>query len=107
MQQIDAHQPVGVTPKHAAPDPHRWNARDVGAVAEGGPNQIELIFDAPDAAMEGTDIKLALEFAAAEGGVALRVDRLLQFKRGCIGGIDARCFIAGTAGQPAEDEAIE
>ena len=79
MQQIDAHEPVAVAPVHAAADTHRRNAGNVGAIGEGGANDIELVLDAPDAAMKRPDVVLALEFAAAENGVALRIDRLVQF----------------------------
>ena len=79
VQQVDAHQPVGVAPVQPAAGAHRRNARHVGAVGEGGADDVELVLDAPDAAVERADIELALEFAAAEHRVLLRVDRLLQF----------------------------
>ncbi len=53
--------------------------------------------------LSGADVQLALEFAAAEGGVALRVDRLVQFKRaGRIGRADAGDILAGVAGEAAD-----
>src|SRR5258706_9193637 len=62
MQQVDACEPVGLAPIDAAADPYRRNPRHVGAVGEGGADDIELILDAPDAAMERPDIELTLEF---------------------------------------------
>src|SRR6266545_823397 len=76
VQQVDPREPVGIAPEQAATDTHRRNARNVGTVAEGCAHHVELVLDAPDAAVERTDIQLALEFTAAEGGVALRIDRL-------------------------------
>ena len=52
MQQIDAYQPIGVTPIRAASDAHRRNPGNVGAIGEGGANDIELILDAPSAAVK-------------------------------------------------------
>jgi hypothetical protein len=61
-----------------------------------GAHHIELVLDAPDAAVERADIQLALELAAAEGGVALRIDRLVQLKRTSrIGGADTGDIVAG------------
>ena len=42
---------------------------------------IPASIDAPDAAVERPDVQLALEFATPEGGVALRIDRLVQLER--------------------------
>ena len=92
---------------HAAADPHRRNARHVGAVGEGGAHDVELVLDAPDAAVTSARHRLALEFAAAENRVALRIDRLLQLAAVRIAAVDASVVVAGVAGQPAEDEAVE
>ena len=77
VQQVDPRQPVGIAPEQAAADSYRRNARNIGAVAEGRAYHIELVLDAPDAAVERPDVQLALEFAATESGVTLRIDRLL------------------------------
>ena len=66
----------------AAADPYRRNPGNVGAVSKGGAHDVELVLNAPDTAIERPDIELALEFGAAERGVALRINRLLQVKRG-------------------------
>src|ERR1700738_5379796 len=50
MQQVDACQPIGVTPEHASADAHRGNPRNVGAIGEGSANDIELILNAPSTA---------------------------------------------------------
>ena len=77
MQQVDLCQPIGIAPEQAAADSHRRNSRNIGAVAKGRAHDIELALDAPDAAVERPDVQLALEFAATESGVTLRIDRLL------------------------------
>src|SRR5204862_3995115 len=71
-----------------------------------------LILDAERAHPERHHVVLALEFDAAEGGVALRIERLLQFASGGArraerpgAGIDR--FIAGLTGQGPEDEPVE
>ena len=51
MQQVDAYQPIGVTPERAAADAHRGNPRNVGAIGEGGANNVKLILDAPNTAI--------------------------------------------------------
>src|SRR4029453_11976701 len=81
VPQVDPRHPVGIPPEQSAAGPHRRDSRNVGAVAEGRAHHIELVFDAPDAAVEWADIQLALEFATAKGGVALRIDRLVQLER--------------------------
>jgi len=73
-----------------------------------GAYDIELVLDAPDAAVERADVELALEFTAAERGVALRINRLPQVKRVGIGDIHTSgTTVACVAVQPAEDEAVE
>src|SRR3954470_11598616 len=64
VQQVDPRQPVGIAPEQAAAHTYRRDARNVGAVAEGCAYDIELVLDAPDAAIERPDIQLALELAA-------------------------------------------
>src|SRR5205085_1896982 len=74
-------------------------------VGEGRADDVELVLDAPDAAMEWADIELALEFAAAKNRVALRVDGLPQFGGEIAAGIEI--VVAHYAGEPAEDEIVE
>src|SRR6188768_2235569 len=51
---------------------------------------------------------MALELAAAEGGVALRIDRLVQLeRRGRVGRAHAGDILAGVAGETTIDEAVE
>ena len=108
MQQVIAREPVGIAPEQAATHTYRRNARDVGAVAEGRAYDIELVLDAPDAAVERPDVQLALEFAATESGVALRIGRLVKLEgRRRVGRTDASDILAGVAGQPTENEAVE
>src|SRR5947199_104599 len=81
----------------------RRDARHVGAVGEGGADHVELGLDAPDAAVKRADIELALELAAAEHGVALRVDRLIEFEaRAQL----TRTLVTRISCQPAEYEAV-
>src|SRR3954447_20005978 len=105
MQQVDAREPVSVAIERAAAEPHRRNARHVGAVGEGRAHQVELALYAPHAVEHARDIVLGLEFAAAEDRVALRVDRLIELGRGIAAALESR--IAHYAGEPAENEALE
>src|SRR6476620_5032128 len=108
VQQVDAHEPVAVAPVEAAADAHWWNPGHVGAVGEGGADDVELVLDAPDTAIERPDVELALEFGAAERGVALRINRLPQVEPVGIGNIHTSgTTVACVAVQPAEDEAVE
>jgi hypothetical protein len=67
-----------------------------------------LAFDAPDAAVKLRDIELALEFAAAEGGVTLRIDRLVEFeRRSRIRRTDAGDVLTAVAGQAPIDKTVE
>src|SRR5205085_4275985 len=79
VQQEDAREPVVVAIKEAAADAHRRNARHVGAVRESGAHHVELVFDAPPAAPDAMNVELALELGAAEGRVALRIQRFVEF----------------------------
>src|ERR1051325_7670075 len=76
VDQVDAREPVAVAIKEAAAEPHRWDARDVGAVVEGRAHDIELALEAPHAAQRLRDIVLCLQFATAKYRVLLRIDRL-------------------------------
>ncbi len=108
VQQVDSRQPVGIAPEQAAADAHRRNPRNIGAVAEGRTHDVELVFDTPDTAMERPDIQLALELAAAEGGVALRIDRLVELEwKSRIGRADAGDILAGVARETTVNEPIE
>src|SRR5207237_6550848 len=107
MQQIEANQPVCITPEHAAACPHRRNPRYVAAVRESGADHVELALDARCAAVDFRDIELALEFAAAEDGVALRVNRLLQSIGRVAVAAGSKIVGAHRAGEPAEDEIAE
>src|SRR4030095_16232007 len=98
------HQPVGVAPVEAAAGAHWRNARHVRAVGKGGADDIELVFHTPDAPVERADVELTLEFGAAKYGVALRVDRLIEFEaRAQL----TRTLVTRISCQPAEYEAIE
>lgn len=66
--------------QQAAADAHRRHPGSIGAVAEGRAHNVELVFNAPDAAMERPGIQLVLELAAAEGSVSLRADRLVELE---------------------------
>ena len=75
---------------------------------KGGAHDVVLSVDAPDAAPERRHVELCLDLAAAEGGVALRIDRLVQLAAGpeerCAGAA-LDILVAGLAGQASEDEA--
>src|SRR6267154_115575 len=72
VQQVDAGKPIGVTIEEAAAEALRRNARHVGAVGEGGTDDVPLAFDAPYPLPERRHFVLELELAAAEGRVLLR-----------------------------------
>ena len=62
----------------AAAEAHRRDARHVGAVGERRAHHVELVLDAPTCRSRAARRRLALELAAAEDRVALRIDRLLE-----------------------------
>jgi hypothetical protein len=98
--------PVGIAPEQAAADSHRRDARDIGAVAEGRAHHVELVLDAPDAAGERADVQLALESPPRKVGVALRIDRLVQFKRKA-GSAGPTQRLLRVAGEATVNEAVE
>ena len=95
---------LSVAPEHAAADAHRRNARHIGAVGEGRAHEIGLGSRRPNMPVQtGSTSYLALEFAAAEDRVALRIDRLVQVAARP-GSAGAGVAVAGIAGEIAEDE---
>src|SRR4051794_28453399 len=107
MQQVDANQPVGIAPEQAAADTDRRDPRDVGAVGEGGANDVELVLDAPCPTIKLRHIELTLEFASAEDGVALRIDGLLALVGGVAVAAGVEIVAAHHAGEPPENEVVE
>src|SRR6476661_7872436 len=105
MQQLDARKPIGVAPVQPSTNTHRWNSRDVAAVGESCSHHIELILDPKEATANWQGIPLALELAATENRIGLRIDRLVEVA--CVGTADCRVRIAGVARQPSKDEALE
>ena len=57
--------------------------------------------------MEGADVELALDFAAAEHGVALRIHRLIQLVVGIAVAAGVKILAAHHPGQPPIDEVVE
>ena len=107
MQQVRAEEPVHVAIEHAAAEAHRRDARHIGAVVEGRAHEIHLIFDPEPSSADRQQVPLALKLAAAEGRVLLRIDRFAQTAAGSNRGATGGVSVAGLAGQPAEDEAVE
>jgi hypothetical protein len=93
MQEIDTRKPVGVTVVEAAADTLRWNTRHVGAVGEGGADNVVLPLDAELTGPYGQHIVLELEFTATEGRITLRIDRLVELEsRSCLTGDASQVF---------------
>src|SRR5262249_29070691 len=105
VQQVHAREPGIVAIKKAAADPHRRDARHVGAVREGRTHDVELVLDSPPAVPDPLHVELALELGTAERRIPLRIDRLPEVADA--GTADSGVAVAGVAGQVAEDEALE
>ena len=103
MDQAHAHEPVVVAPVGAAADSHRRDARDVAAVREGGAHEVVLAVDAKDARRQWHQVPLPGDFAAAEDGVAPRIDGLQEFGADAAG---REIRAAGDAGELPEDEVV-
>src|SRR5262249_25372161 len=106
VQQIDAHQPVGIAIEQPAADANRRDARNVRAVRKRRAHHVELVFDAPPPVPDFCQVPLALELAATEDRVALRIESLFQVARA---GWTANrgIAVAEIAGQAPEDEAAK
>ena len=104
MQHVDAREPVRIAPEDAAARAHRRDAWHIAAIGEGRAHHIGLAFDTEHAGAELGHIDLGLEFTAAEGGVPLRIDRLVELLTRTD---DAGATGAGIAGESAIDEAVE
>ena len=91
MKQPHAREPCVVPPVDPAADAHGRNARHVGAVGERRADNIELVFDAEESVGDRHDIPLALEFAAAEDGICLRIERFVEIAEARTASTGRRC----------------
>ena len=104
VQEAHADEPVVVAPIGAAAQPHGRNARHAAAVVEGGADEIVLAVDAEDAGRQRYEIPLPGDLAAAEGRVALRIERLNELGLHAAG---RECLAAEDPGRLLEDEVLE
>src|SRR4029453_4570193 len=104
VEQPHPSEPRVISPVKATTDAHRRDARDVCAVGERGPHDVELVFNADKSVGDRHNVPLALKFTAPEDGVSLRIDRFVKLAHT---GTTCAGVITGVSGQLSEYEAVE
>src|SRR5262249_36400167 len=105
MEQSHAREPCIVPPVDSAADAYGRNARHVRAVGERRAHDVELVFDAEESVGQRDDVPLALEFAAAEDGIRLRIEGFVEIAHTRTAG--AGIAVAGISGELPENESVE
>src|SRR5262245_59792399 len=104
MEQPHPRKPRVVPPVNSAADANGRDPGHVCAVGERGAHNVELVFNANKSIGDRHYVPLALEFAAPENCVCLRIDSLVELARA---GTAYAGVITGVSGELPEYEAVE